>query len=171
MRSLGETAGSTNHPHCGYSMPMSNQCWLVKQEPSVYSWETFVQEEGAEWSGIRNFQARNFLRAMKRGDLVLFYHSGETREVVGLARVSEEAYPDPTAEEGDWSAVELEPVKTLKSPVSLEQIKADPELQTMSFLRQSRLSVAPVTPDQLDRILQLAGMPTQHGKSVKKAIG
>jgi predicted RNA-binding protein with PUA-like domain len=134
---------------------MSENHWLVKQEPEDYSWERFVQEGGASWTGVRNFQARNFLRAMKRGDGVLFYHSGKSNAIVGLARVSREAYPDPTATEGDWSAVELKPVKALARPVPLSVIKTDARLKDMALLRQSRLSVTPVTKAQFDRLLQL----------------
>src|SRR5881396_65112 len=104
---------------------MAKNRWLVKQEPESYSWETFVREGRTAWTGVRNFQARNHLRAMKQGDLVLFYHSVTEKQVVGLARLDKEAYPDPTAKEGEWSCVDLVPVKTLKKPVSLETIKAD----------------------------------------------
>lgn len=135
---------------------MPRNHWLVKQEPSAYSWETFVREGGTQWTGVRNFAARNHLRAMKSGDLVLFYHSGDTKAVVGLARVEKEAYPDPTATEGDWSAVDLVPVKPLKSPVSLQTIKADPELKELPILRQTRLSVAPVSAARFKRMLSLA---------------
>ena len=132
-----------------------NKEWLVKQEPGTYSWETFVQEGGTVWSGVRNFQARNNLRAMKRGDRVLFYHSGEAKEVVGMAKVAKEAYPDPTAKEGDWSAVDLIPVQSLKVPVSLKTIKADKSLQQMVLVRNSRLSVLPLTAEQFQRLLEL----------------
>lgn len=135
---------------------MPRNHWLVKQEPSAYSWDTFVREGGTRWTGVRNFAARNHLRAMKSGDLILFYHSGDTKAVVGLARVEKEAYPDPTATEGDWSAVDLAPVKPLNSPVSLQTIKADPELKEMPILRQTRLSVAPVSAAQFKRMLSLA---------------
>ncbi|MHC1765841.1 MAG: EVE domain-containing protein [Verrucomicrobiia bacterium] len=140
---------------------MPRNHWLVKQEPSAYSWDTFVREGGTEWTGVRNFAARNHLRAMKSGDLVLFYHSGDAKEVVGLARVEKEAYPDPTATEGDWSAVDLTPVKPLKSAVSLQTIKADPELKEMPILRQTRLSVTPVSAAQFKHILTLASTSAQ----------
>src|SRR5437762_12886386 len=104
---------------------MARNYWLVKQEPEAYSWETFAREKKTAWTGVRNFQARNNLRAMKRGDLVLFYHSVSEKQVVGVARVEKENYPDPTATEGDWSAVDLAPVETLQKPVTLETIKAD----------------------------------------------
>ncbi|MBC8097239.1 MAG: EVE domain-containing protein, partial [Akkermansiaceae bacterium] len=117
--------------------------WLVKQEPEAYSWSDFVRDGRTVWTGVRNFQARNNLRAMKRGDLVLFYHSVSEKQVVGLARVDKEAYPDATAEEGDWSCVDLVPVKALKTPVTLEQIKADKVLKEIPLVKQSRLSVTP----------------------------
>ena len=131
------------------------QHWLVKQEPESYAWGTFVKEGGTAWTGVRNFQARNNLRAMKRGDKVLYYHSGEEKQVVGCAKVEREAYPDPTAEEGDWSSVDLEPVRALKKPVGLPVIKVDKILKTMLLVKQSRLSVLPLTPEQFKRILEL----------------
>lgn len=137
---------------------MAKSYWLVKQEPEDYSWDKFVQEGGAAWTGIRNFQARNFLREMKRGDEVLFYHSGKAKEIVGLARVLRAAFPDPTAAEGDWSAVELKPVKALARPVPLSTIKADARLRDMALLRQSRLSVTPVTSEQFNRLIELAAI-------------
>jgi predicted RNA-binding protein with PUA-like domain len=124
---------------------MAKNYWLVKQEPEDYSWKTFVAEGRAAWTGVRNFQARNNLRAMKKGDPVLFYHSGESKEVVGIARIAKEAYPDPTATEGDWSGVDLVPVKALKKPVSLGVIKADNALKEILLIRNSRLSVMPLT--------------------------
>jgi predicted RNA-binding protein with PUA-like domain len=130
--------------------------WLVKQEPDSYPWAQLVKESGAAWTGIRNFQARNSLREMSPGDLVLYYHSGEAREAVGIAKVTKAAYADPTATEGDWSAVDLVPVKQLTQPVSLATIKADPHLQDMALLRQSRLSVTPLTAEQFRRLLVLA---------------
>lgn len=136
---------------------MAKKYWLVKQEPGSYSWENFVQERGTAWTGVRNFAARNHLRTMKTGDMVFFYHSGDSKEVVGLARVKTEAYPDPTATEGDWTAVDLVPVKPLSQPVSLQTIKTDPELKEMELIRQSRLSVSPLTPAQFQRILKLSG--------------
>ena len=101
------------------------QYWLVKQEPESYAWAAFVKDGRTAWTGVRNFQARNNLRVMQRGDFVLYYHSGADKQVVGYARVEREAYPDPTAEEGDWSCVDLVPVKALKQPVALETIKAN----------------------------------------------
>jgi predicted RNA-binding protein with PUA-like domain len=131
--------------------------WLVKQEPDSYAWGTFEREKGTSWTGVRNYQARNNLRAMCRGDLVFFYHSGENREIVGLARVTREAYSDPTAKEGDWSCVDLEPVKALRRPVSLSRIKSDPLLKTMPLVRNSRLSVSGMSLEQFNRVLELAG--------------
>src|SRR5204862_1224635 len=107
------------------------QYWLVKQEPEDYSWDTFVKDGRTAWTGVRNFQARNNLRAMKRGDLVLFYHSVTEKQVVGIARVKKEAYADPTAKEGDWSCVELIPVKALRKPVTLDAIKSDKTLKNI----------------------------------------
>jgi|ERR1017187_1859719 predicted RNA-binding protein with PUA-like domain len=130
--------------------------WLVKSEPEAYSWTQFVKEGRTAWTGVRNFAARNNLRAMKTGDPVFFYHSGEEKSVVGLARVAGESYPDPTAEEGDWSAVDLVPVKTLARPVALSQIKADKILQEMKLAKESRLSVSPVTREQFTCLLELS---------------
>ncbi len=130
--------------------------WLVKQEPEAYSWENFLRDKKTAWTGVRNFQARNHLRAMKKGDLVLFYHSVSEKAVVGIARVEREAYPDPTAKEGDWSAVDLVPFKSLPAPVTLARIKADRGLQQLPLLRQSRLSVMPVTAGEFETILGLA---------------
>jgi predicted RNA-binding protein with PUA-like domain len=130
--------------------------WLVKSEPESYSWSAFVKEGRAEWTGVRNYTARNNLRAMKKGDLVFFYHSVSEKQIVGLARVEKEAYPDPTATEGDWFAVLLVPVKPLKEPVTLAVIKADDSLKGLRLLRQSRLSVSPVTKAEFDCLLKLA---------------
>lgn len=130
-------------------------CWLVKSEPGTYSWETFVKEKRTAWTGVRNFQARNNLRAMKRGDLVFFYHSGEGKEVVGLARVDKEAYADPTAKEGDWSCVDLVPVKALAQPVTLTQIKSDKACADMQLVKLSRISVTAVGETHCKRLLEL----------------
>ena len=129
--------------------------WLVKQEPEAYAWSAFVKDGRAAWTGVRNFQARNNLRSMKRGDLVLYYHSVSEKQVVGCARVDKEAYPDPTAKEGDWSCVDLVPVKALARPVTLDEMKADRALHDLPLLRQSRLSVVPATRAQFERILKL----------------
>lgn len=130
--------------------------WLVKSEPEAYSWDKFVKDGGTSWTGVRNFTARLNLRAMKRGDLVCFYHSVTGKEVVGLAKVTKEAYPDATAAEGDWSCVDLAPVKSLAKPVSLEAIKTDKTLAGIPLVRQSRLSVSPLTKEQFARVLALA---------------
>jgi predicted RNA-binding protein with PUA-like domain len=130
--------------------------WLVKSEPEAYSWETFVKDGRTAWTGVRNYTARNNLRAMKAGDTVFFYHSGEAKSVVGVARVTKAAYPDPTAEEGDWSAVDLAPVKSVSRTVTLSQIKADKILREMKLVKLSRLSVSPVTHEQFVRLLELA---------------
>jgi len=131
--------------------------WLVKQEPGAYSWDDFVRDRGTAWTGVRNFQARINLRAMKTGDPVLFYHSVTGKEVVGIAQVSRTAYPDPTATEGDWVCVDLEPVAALPARVGLETIKATPSLRQIALLRNSRLSVMPLTAEEFQTILNLAG--------------
>jgi predicted RNA-binding protein with PUA-like domain len=138
---------------------MTPAYWLVKQEPAAYSWERFAAEGGTAWTGIRNFQARNHLRSMQRGDLVLFYHSVSAKKVVGIARVTRSAYSDPTAKEGDWSAIDLQPVRSLKQPVGLDVLKSDPVLSELPLIRQSRLSVMPLTPVQFERILALGTTP------------
>ncbi len=136
---------------------MAKNYWLVKSEPEAYSWDTFVKDGRTAWTGVRNFQARNNLRAMKKGDLVAFYHSVTDKQIVGLAKVDKEAYPDTTAKEGDWSCVDLVPAKPLKQPVTLAAIKADKALSEMALLKQSRLSVTPLTATQFERLLELAG--------------
>ncbi|HTY89233.1 MAG TPA: EVE domain-containing protein [Candidatus Acidoferrum sp.] len=130
--------------------------WLVKSEPGAYSWAQLVQDGKTAWTGVRNFAARNHLRAMRAGDQALFYHSGEEKSVVGLARVTRPAYPDATADEGDWSAVDLVPVKPLAEPIVLAAIKTDTILREMKLVKQSRLSVMPVTEAQFKRLLKLA---------------
>lgn len=136
---------------------MPKQYWLVKQEPDTYAWTAFVADGKAAWTGVRNFQARNNLRAMKAGDWVLYYHSNVGKEVVGLAKVVKEAYTDPTAEEGDWSCVDLAPVKPLKQAVTLVQLKADPATKDMLLVTHSRLSVMPVSEPVFRRVLELGG--------------
>jgi predicted RNA-binding protein with PUA-like domain len=132
------------------------QLWLVKQEPSAYSWADFKKDGKTAWTGVRNYTARNNLRAMRKGDAVFFYHSVTDKTVVGIAKVIREAYADPTAKEGDWSAVDLAPDKALARPVPLEEIKRNPKLKEMALLRLSRLSVQPVTSAQFEEILQMA---------------
>jgi len=135
---------------------MAKQYWLVKQEPDSYSWDAFVKDGSTAWTGVRNFQARNNLRAMKKGDVVFYYHSNVGKEIVGVAKVSKEAYADPTADEGDWSAVDIVPVKAVKKSVTLEQMKSDAVLKNMALVRNSRISVTPVTEEQAGRVLELA---------------
>ena len=130
--------------------------WIVKSEPESNSWNTFLKEGRTAWTGVRNFQARNNLRAMKKGDFTLFYHSGDEKQVVGLAKVIREAWPDPTAKEGDWSCVELAAVKAVGQPVTLATIKGDPLLKDVLLVRNSRLSVTPLTAPQFVRLLALA---------------
>jgi predicted RNA-binding protein with PUA-like domain len=134
---------------------MAKQYWLVKQEPDSYSWEMFVKDGLTSWSGVRNFQARNNLRAMKKGDRVFYYHSNVGKEIVGIAKVSKEAYSDPSAEEGDWSAVDIAPIKALTKAVTLEQMKSDAVLKNMALVRNSRISVTPVTEKEAARVLEL----------------
>lgn len=129
--------------------------WLVKSEPFKYSWDDFVRQEVGTWDGVRNYQARNNLMAMAQGDLVLFYHSNEGKEVVGIAKVAREHYPDPTTEDPRWVVVDLIPVKKLPKTVTLQQMKADERLQQLALIRQSRLSVTPVSAAEFDTILGL----------------
>ena len=136
---------------------MAKGFWLVKSEPSVYPWERFVKEKRTTWDGVRSFEARNNLRAMKKGDFVLFYHSNEGKEIVGLATVSAEATPETTSDEGEWSAVELSAKKTLARPVTLAQIKAEKKLAGFGLVKKSRLSVVPATAADFDLILELSG--------------
>ncbi len=135
---------------------MPKQWWLVKSEPESYSFARLQKDGSTAWTGVRNFLARNNLRAMRTGDPVLFYHSVSDKQVVGVARVGKTAYPDPTATEGDWSCVDFEPVRPLAKPVSLETLKTDAVTKDLLLIRQSRLSVSPVTKAQFDRILALA---------------
>src|SRR5438093_4267627 len=133
--------------------------WLVKQEPSSYSWSDFVAERETSWIGVRNFAARNNLRKMQKGDEVLFYHSGDEKAVVGIAKVMRTAYPDSTAKEGDWSTVDLAAVKPLARPVALREIKAHSRLQRIVLVRQSRLSVMPLAEPEFREILKMASSP------------
>jgi predicted RNA-binding protein with PUA-like domain len=131
--------------------------WLVKSEPFKYPFDKLLTDKKTSWDGVRNFEARNSLRAMAKGDLLLFYHSSEGKEVVGIAKVARTAYPDATADpdDDDWSAVDVAPVKRLRAPVSLATIRDDPALAEMQLLRRSRLSVVPVTPEEFARVLEL----------------
>lgn len=130
--------------------------WLVKSEPEKYSWDKFVEDGRTFWDGVRNYTARNNLRDMKEGDLVLFYHSNEGKEIVGIAKVVKEAYQDPTTDDTNWVVVELSPVEKLKKPVTLAQVKADENLKEMQLVKLSRLSVASIKAEEFDHILKLA---------------
>ena len=130
--------------------------WLVKSEPNAYSWGDLVKEKRTSWTGVRNFKARNNLRSLRVGDEVLFYHSVTDKSVVGIAKVIRASYPDPTAKEGDWSTVDLAPVKPLRHPVTLDQIKVKRSLRNISLIRQSRLSVHALTPAEFREILSLS---------------
>ncbi len=132
--------------------------WLVKSDPESYGWKELLKDGKTDWTGVRNFQARNNLRAMKLGDEVLFYHSQQGREIVGIATVTKTAFPDATAHKGDWVAVELTPQESFKTPVTLEMMKNIPELQTIGLIRQSRLSVMPMTGEEFFTIMILAGI-------------
>lgn len=137
--------------------------WMVKQEPDAYSWDDFVRDGETDWTGVRNYQARNNLREMKTGDRVLFYHSGKDKAVVGLAEVSKAAYPDPTADDEQWIAVDLKPVRAFISPVPLPAIRYDKRLNGLPLIRQSQLSVMPLTKDEYDVITAMGS-----GKNRKK---
>ncbi|TXK37405.1 EVE domain-containing protein [Pontibacter qinzhouensis] len=131
------------------------QYWLVKSEPETYSWGNLVKDGRTSWDGVRNFQARNNLQKMEPGDLVLFYHSVSEKAIVGIAKVDRPAYPDPTADDPKWMAVDLVPERDFKEPVTLEQIKKDNRLEQIGLLRQSRLSVMPLRPEEFDVLLAL----------------
>lgn len=138
------------------------QHWLMKSEPETYSWDDLIAEKIGTWDGVRNFQARNNLRAMRKGDLGFFYHSIHGKEIVGICEVVEEHFPDETAQDGDWSAVRIKPHSVFKAPVSLAAIKADPALSEIALVRQGRLSVCPITPQEFSHIKAL-------GQAVKVA--
>jgi predicted RNA-binding protein with PUA-like domain len=129
--------------------------FLVKSEPSAYAWANLVRDKKTAWDGVRNFEARNTLRSMKKGDLVLYYHSGDDKAVVGIARVVREAYPDPTAPDEDWSVVDLAPVKKLAKTVTLATIKADKSLADFALVKRARLSVVPATTAEFESVLAL----------------
>jgi len=129
--------------------------WLVKSEPEKYSWTQFTKDGRAVWDGVRNYAARNNLRAMSVGDLVLYYHSNEGKDIVGIAKVVKESYQDPTTDDTNWVVVELAPVEALKNPVSLAQIKAEPSLKDIQLVRLSRLSVAAIKQEEFDKILEM----------------
>jgi len=132
--------------------------WLVKSEPDAFSWDQQVANGTEPWTGVRNYMARNNLRAMKKGDRAFFYHSNIGKEIVGIVRVVREAYPDPTAEEGDWSCVDMKAVRPVKRPVTLAEMKADPALADFALIKFSRLSVAPVSEPHWKHICKLAGL-------------
>lgn len=132
--------------------------WLVKSEPFKYSWEKFNQDGRTFWDGVRNYQARNNLKAMKEGDLVLFYHSNEGKNVVGIAKVVKEFYQDPTTDDTNWVVVDLAPVEALRTPVTLEQIKAEESLKDISLVRQGRLSVMPLKAEEFDKVLEMGSV-------------
>jgi predicted RNA-binding protein with PUA-like domain len=134
---------------------MARRYWLLKTEPEAYGWEDLLRDGRTPWDGVRNYQARNNLREMRKGDRALFYHSVGPREVVGVVRVARESYPDPTTDDERWVAVDVVPEKALKHPVKLAEIKADAKLGEMALVRNSRLSVSPVTREQFDTILRL----------------
>ena len=140
--------------------------WMVKQEPETYSWDDFVADGKTDWSGVRNYQARNNLRQMTAGECVLFYHSGKDKAVVGLAEVVKPAYPDPTANDEQWVAVDLKPLRQLKNPVPLAAIRYDKRLSQLPLIRQSQLSVMPLTKDEFDVIVALGA-----GNAAKKRRG
>lgn len=136
---------------------MSQRYWIVKQEPAAYAWEDFVRDGKTAWTGVRNFTARNNLRAMRAGDLAFYYHSVVGKEIVGIAQVVREAYPDPTAQEGAWVCVDLAPQRALPRPVTLEEIKMVPALANLPLVRQGRLSVSPLSAPEFQAILKMAG--------------
>ena len=143
--------------------PAPSGVWLAKSEPETYSWDDFVRDGRTDWTGVRNFQARNNLRLMKVGDRVLFYHSGTGKCVVGIAEVAKSAYPDPTADDPQWVAVDLKPVKPLNEPVPLASIRYHAKLANLPLIRQSQLSVMPLTKDEFETIVAMGS-----GKKTKK---
>ncbi len=132
------------------------QYWLVKSEPSAFSWQQFVADGVTIWDGVRNYQARNNLKEMKKGDLVLFYHSVSEKQVVGMAKVTKEYFPDPTAEDARWVVVEMVPEKEFSKPVTLDQIKNEKKLSDIALIKQSRLSVLPLSKEEFDVIVKLS---------------
>ena len=128
--------------------------WLMKTEPTTYSWSDLMRDKKTGWDGVRNYQARNNLKAMKKGDLIFIYHSMDDKSIVGIAKITKESYPDP--KENEWVAVEIAPVKKLKKPVTLAQIKADKRFATMALVKSSRLSVQPVRKEEFDLVIALS---------------
>ena len=138
-------------------MPKAQAYWLVKSEPDAFSWDQQVANRVEPWTGVRNHMARNNLRAMQRGDLAFFYHSNVGKEIVGVVRVAREAYPDPTADSGDWVCVDMEAVAPVPRPVTLTEIKATPALADLALVRMSRLSVLPVSPEHWKLLCKMGG--------------
>jgi predicted RNA-binding protein with PUA-like domain len=136
---------------------MARAHWLVKSEPNKYAWDDLVRDGSTWWDGVRNYQARNNLRDMRVGDRVLYYHSNEGKQIVGVARVTKRAYQDPTSDDDRWLVVDLAPLKALRRPVTLEQIKQDAALAQMPLVTQSRLSVMPISASDFERVLKLGG--------------
>ena len=134
---------------------MARKYWLMKSEPFKYAWDELVKDKWTYWDGVRNYEARNNMASMKKGDLALYYHSNEGKEVVGVARIKKESYQDPTTKDDRWVVVDVEPVVPLKEPVTLATIKGEPKLAEMSLLRRSRLSVVPVERAEFNHILKL----------------
>ncbi|MGB9701463.1 MAG: EVE domain-containing protein [Candidatus Kapaibacteriota bacterium] len=130
--------------------------WLLKSDPETYSWENLIEDKKTDWTGVRNYQARNNLKVMKVGDLALFYHSQKEKAIVGIAQIVKEYYQDPTTDDTHWVAVDIAPVETLKKPVTLAQIKENPKLKNIGLLKQSRLSVIPVTNEEYNEIIKLS---------------
>lgn len=131
--------------------------WLVKSEPFKYPWSQFEKDKQTSWDGVRNYAARNFLKTMKKGDEVFFYHSNEGLEIVGIAKVAKEFYQDPTTDDDAWVVVDLKPFKKLKNPVALTQIKTEKRLSNMALIKNSRLSVQPVTDEEWNVVMEMAG--------------
>jgi predicted RNA-binding protein with PUA-like domain len=146
---------TTKKQAVAHTTPKTSGLWMVKQEPETYSWDDFVRDGKTDWTGVRNFQARNNLRTMKVGDRVLFYHSGTGKCVVGIAEVAKAAYPDPTVDDPQWVAVDLKPVKPLKAEVPLAAIRYNPKLANLPLIRQSQLSVMPLTKDEFEVIVKM----------------
>jgi predicted RNA-binding protein with PUA-like domain len=137
--------------------------WLVKSEPDAFSWEQQVANKVEPWTGVRNHTAKLNLKAMKKGDLAFFYHSNIGKEIVGIVRVAREAYPDPSAESGDWVCVDMQAVQPVPNPVTLAAIKADPTFHNLALVRLSRLSVAPVSPEHWSALCKLGGVKLKKG--------
>ena len=143
-----------------FRLHVSMNYWLIKSEPFKYSWDQFVKDKVTHWDGVRNYLARNHLKTMKKGDKLFFYHSNEGLEIVGIAKVVKEFYQDPTTPEPAWVVVDIAPVKKLKKPITLTQIKAEKDLQEMSLIKSMRLSVQPVREEEWNKILEMAGEKT-----------